>query len=89
MSRWVIVRSVDGADPEYLTPSQSWTHDGSCALSCDNVGFMAAIARVFRRRGVAGIGVRAYQPDAHACLAADPPTQPAQAEGEPTAHGTR
>lgn len=89
MIRWVIVRSADGADPEYLTPSQGWTRDGSRALSCDNVGFMAAIALVFRRRGVASIGVHAYQPDAHTCLAADPPTQPAQAEGEPTAHGTR
>ena len=78
MSRWAVVdRAAEGS--LYLkADGRSWTHDAADAMPFSS--FVHAV------NAAAHIRLSGYP---RANVAALPPAQPAQAEGEPTAHGTR
>lgn len=78
MSRWVVVDK--GAEyPLYLrADGRGWTHNVADAMPFDGLNNAVFSAAHIRLSGYP-----------RANVAALPPTQPAQAEGDPTAHGTR
>ena len=88
-SRWLVMLDAMDVEPRYLRQHSGWTHD--VIRACVRRKDIAEMDALWLRHHGWPLAVAVPCPplDAHACLAADPPTQPAQALGEPTAHGTR